>query len=90
MAVTQRQKGKAASPPQNTSTGLKLCIGPQQKKSVLKTLDELDVIGKGSAEDESDSDNDNDGSQLYLTVPHKFPWSPYSPHGVLMEFPWTP
>ena len=63
MAVTQRRKGKAASPPQNTSTGLKLRIGPQRKKSVLETLDELDVIGRGSAEDESDSDDDDDESQ---------------------------
>ena len=63
MAVTQRWKGKAASPSQNTSTGLKLHIGPQQKKSVLKTLDELDVIGKGSAEDKSDGDDDDDESQ---------------------------
>jgi hypothetical protein len=62
MAVTRRRKGKAASP-QNTSTGLKLRIGPQRKKSVLETLDELDMIGRGSAEDESDSDDDDDKSQ---------------------------
>jgi hypothetical protein len=63
MAVTQKQKGKATSPPQNTSIGLKLCIGPQQKKSVLETLDDLDVIGRGSANDRSDCDSDNDERQ---------------------------
>jgi hypothetical protein len=44
------------------STGLKLCIARTGRKSVLETLDELDVIGKtftedGDEDEEDDSEN---------------------------------
>jgi hypothetical protein len=66
MALSKKHKGNTASPPPRASTGLKLHIGPQGRKSVLETLDDLDLISRTFAEDEDEEDsedNDDDGNE---------------------------